>query len=35
MLQNGCSNAFVEVDKERYQIIVDNIDPEIFIKCTK
>lgn len=35
MLQNGCPNAFVEVDKERYQIIVDNIELDIFNKCTE
>jgi hypothetical protein len=35
MIQNSSASAFTEVDKERYQIIVDNIDPDVFYKCAK
>jgi hypothetical protein len=35
MIQNSSGGAFTEVDKERYQIIVDNIDSDIFYKCSK
>lgn len=33
MIQNTCPNAFVEIDREKYQIIIDNIEPEAFSKC--
>lgn len=35
MIQNSSGSALTEVDKERYQIVVDNIDTEVFNKCAK
>lgn len=35
MIQNSCPSAFIEVDKEKYQIVVDNVDGEVFVKCVK
>ncbi|CAD8171690.1 unnamed protein product [Paramecium octaurelia] len=33
MIQNTSPNAFVEIEREKYQIIVDNIEYEAFTKC--
>ncbi|CAD8082616.1 unnamed protein product [Paramecium sonneborni] len=35
MIQNTSPNAFIEIEREKYQIIVDNIEFEAFTKCQK
>ncbi|CAD8094714.1 unnamed protein product [Paramecium sonneborni] len=35
MIQNTSPNSFVEIEGEKYQIIVDYIEYEAFIKCQK
>jgi hypothetical protein len=30
MIQNSSPTAFIEVDKEKYQIVVDNIEVDAF-----
>ncbi|CAD8092949.1 unnamed protein product [Paramecium sonneborni] len=35
MIQNTSPNAFIEIEREKYQIIVDNIEYEAFTKCQK